>query len=168
MSFYKLYQCPLGLMPHCYVMHQQSSSSVVINVSMPSRASTSLLRATVLCQSSWGYTCQCPLGLVPHCYVRSAVVHSVNKDGVSMPSRASTSLLLFRSVKDLRVINSYVSMPSRASTSLLPAILGNIGRMTSLCQCPLGLVPHCYSTPSKTQVLCGFQSLFLQVFVRIF
>ena len=119
-------------------------------VSMPSRASTSLLRATVLCQSSWGYTCQCPLGLVPHCYVRSAVVHSVNKDGVSMPSRASTSLLLFRSVKDLRVINSYVSMPSRASTSLLPAILGNIGRMTSLCQCPLGLVPHCYSTPSKT------------------
>ena len=112
---------------------------------MPSRASTSLLRATVLCQSSWGYTCQCPLGLVPHCYVRSAVVHSVNKDGVSMPSRASTSLLLFRSVKDLRVINSYVSMPSRASTSLLPAILGNIGRMTSLCQCPLGLVPHCYS-----------------------
>ena len=112
---------------------------------MPSRASTSLLRATVLCQSSWGYTCQCPLGLVPHCYVRSAVVHSVNKDGVSMPSRASTSLLLFRSVKDLRVINSYVSMPSRASTSLLPAILGNIGRMTSLCQCPLGLVPHCYA-----------------------
>ena len=115
-------------------------------VSMPSRASTSLLRATVLCQSSWGYTCQCPLGLVPHCYVRSAVVHSVNKDGVSMPSRASTSLLLFRSVKDLRVINSYVSMPSRASTSLLPAILGNIGRMTSLCQCPLGLVPHCYDS----------------------
>ena len=39
-----------------------------------------------------------------------------------------------------------VSMPSRASTSLLldiTAILGNIGRMT--CQCPHGLVPHCYS-----------------------
>ena len=36
------------------------------------------------------------------------------------------------------------------------------------CQCPLGLIPHFYSTPSKTQVLCGFQSLFLQVFVRIF
>ena len=125
-------------------------------VSMPSRASTSLLRATVLCQSSWGYTCQCPLGLVPHCYVRSAVVHSVNKDGVSMPSRASTSLLLFRSVKDLRVINSYVSMPSRASTSLLPAILGNIGRMTSLCQCPLGLVPHCYPILYKEWNLCSF------------
>ena len=30
--------------------------------------------ATVLCQSSWGYTCQCPLGLIPHFYHRTVML----------------------------------------------------------------------------------------------
>ena len=66
---------------------------VVVEVSMPSRASTSLLQkyARRACIPQRG--CQCPLGLVPHCYSNGCPCGS------------------------------------------------NIRQM---CQCPLGLVPHCY------------------------
>ena len=50
--------------------------------------------ATVLCQSSWGYTCQCPLGLIPHFYQRQ-IVSAANYGYVSMPSRAYTSFLRY-------------------------------------------------------------------------
>ena len=44
-----------------------------------------------------------------------------------------------------------VSMPSRASTSLLQNPVAAVrDENGEVCQCPLGLVPHCYSTPSKT------------------
>ena len=41
-------------------------------------------------------------------------------------------------------MKSVVSMPSRASTSLLLICREVALRRTVLCQCPLGLVPHCY------------------------
>ena len=59
-------------------------------------------------------------------------------------------------------------MPSRAYTSFLRVEKVKRIYMMILSQCPLGLIPHFYGTPSKTQVLCGFQSLLLQVFIRIF
>ena len=62
------------------------------SVSMPSRASTSLLPDANFDRVIKWRVCQCPLGLVPHCY---------------------TWLLI---------------------------VLFNI----VVCQCPLGLVPHCY------------------------
>ncbi len=37
-----------------------------------------------------------------------------------------------------------------------------------LCQCPKSGGTHFYPTPPEAQYLCGFQSLFLQVFFRIF
>ena len=88
-----LCQCPLGLVPHCYLTEAH------IHPLDPNK-------------------CQCPLGLVPHCYVITAVVNG-DRLSVSMPSRASTSLLH----NDVRLMIHYyqqrVSMPSRASTSLL-------------------------------------------------
>ena len=47
--------------------------------------------------------------------------------------------------KDIECLRTNVSMPSRAYTSLL-----QLCRRTSkkyndkMCQCPLGLIPHCY------------------------
>ena len=43
------------------------------------------------------------------------------------------------------IVNNHVSMPSRASTSLLPiTIITNQSTRNYMCQCPHGLVPHCY------------------------
>ena len=61
-----------------------------------------------------------------------------------MPSRASTSLLQGKKRKPGK--DDYVvSMPSRASTSLLQKQSFPKGRRSFKCQCPLGLVPHCYN-----------------------
>ena len=111
---------------------------------MPSRASTSLLhyRITVRDDKSLSM-CQCPHGLVPHCYGRRSYYEIIWRKSVSMPSRAYTSLLLektgFLGGKTLQV-----SMPSRAYTSLLPHITRMSLISTNQCQCPLGLIPHCY------------------------
>ena len=120
MSFYKLYQCPLGLMPHCYLKEK-----------LLKEISTKL--------------CQCPLGLVPHCYDGSSTwVDAKRRTMVSMPSRASTSLLPSDNPSwDKK--DYFVSMPSRASTSLLPGWIDTDLHLCPMCQCPLGLVPHCYT-----------------------
>ena len=89
-------------------------------VSMPSRASTSLLRPERRVMLSIDNVCQCPHGLVPHCYGFTIALASYIAAHVSMPSRASTSLLREQSS------STYHSF--RIS-----------------CQCPHGLVPHCYS-----------------------
>ena len=91
----------------------------VLVVSMPSRASTSLLQA---------YT--------PFAFELKGLA-------VSMPSRASTSLLQ-EWAYDIYVTHEGVSMPSRASTSLL-RYYDRYKVMDVACQCPLGLVPHCYA-----------------------
>ena len=68
---------------------------------------------------------------------------------VSMPSRAYTSFLPWLQTK-LHEHNESVSMPSRAYTSFLRegVIMSIITE--ERCQCPLGLIPHFYGTPSKT------------------
>ena len=43
-----------------------------------------------------------------------------------------------------------VSMPSRAYTSFLQKAKRIYLMMYKVCQCPLGLIPHFYGTPSKT------------------
>ena len=43
-----------------------------------------------------------------------------------------------------------VSMPSRAYTSFLHNPPTELVATICLCQCPLGLIPHFYGTPSKT------------------
>ena len=44
----------------------------------------------------------------------------------------------------------YVSMPSRAYTSFLPRLSELDLDKINQCQCPPGLIPHFYGTPSKT------------------
>ena len=94
---------------------------------MPSRASTSLLRDT--------------------CRRNATYIH------VSMPSRASTSLL--RDNKAYSSVHHFtVSMPSRASTSLLRLACQEETTFISMCQCPHGLVPHCYQmNPMKKRAV---------------
>ena len=111
-----LCQCPLGLYL-IVTMLFKDIECLRTNVSMPSRAYTSLLRmikiATIK-ELTLGVNalsglylivtklrkkliigfvrCQCPLGLIPHCYpdVNDVMNFILN---VSMPSRAYTSLL---------------------------------------------------------------------------
>ena len=89
-------------------------------VSMPSRASTSLLLWKLEVSSALRRAqCQCPHGLVPHCYQVKILIRFLSLIWVSMPSRASTSLLPSVSKKVKESFIYGVSMPSRASTSLL-------------------------------------------------
>ena len=64
-------QCPHGLVPHCYPLEQAIYRDLTLIVSMPSRASTSLLPQLM------GY------------------YYNKMRTPVSMPSRASTSLLQY-------------------------------------------------------------------------
>ena len=94
-------------------------------VSMPSRAYTSFLRY--------------PLDLS----------RTPRQLKVSMPSRAYTSFLLYDiTCKDPN--KGYVSMPSRAYTSFLHSRWLIRLLLMTMCQCPLGLIPHFYGIPSKT------------------
>ena len=67
-----------------------------------------------------------------------------------MPSRAYTSFLQQGKRKDPFAINVSVSMPSRAYTSFLQDLVIEGSLEKNPCQCPLGLIPHFYGTPSKT------------------
>ena len=49
----------------------------------------------------------------------------------------------------LKKIIKRVSMPSRASTSLLHFNEIYFIKLPDACQCPLGLVPHCYATVDR-------------------
>ena len=69
---------------------------------------------------------------------------------VSMPSRAYTSLLLYVSIARRMQNTSRVNALSGLYlTSTSRHIVINTGQMR-WCQCPLGLIPHFYGTPSKT------------------
>ena len=88
-------------------------------VSMPSRASTSLLLLPSLTsEKDRKLRCQCPHGLVPHCYYR---------DGYYVVGNAGEC---------------------QCPHGLVPHCYTVEKRMQSIlnswCQCPHGLVPHCY------------------------
>ena len=94
---------------------------------MPSRAYTSLLRKRIF--RNWQ-----------------------KSQLVSMPSRAYTSLLR-RARYNLSRFCQVVSMPSRAYTSLLLSVWQlNLLKRLGTCQCPLGLIPHCYAENFKKMV----------------
>ena len=172
-AFFDACQCPHGLVPHCYE-DGSGRSQILSVVSMPSRASTSLLPQSLsslrlgeddvnALTGLYLIVTQCVL---PH-YVRHIAcvnalsglylivtvmlppISSVNVHRVSMPSRAYTSLLLNVFCRITCGIQP-VSMPSRAYTSLLqscyPLFLQS---MCTACQCPLGLIPHCYAMLGK-------------------
>ena len=139
---------------------------------MPSRAYTSLLL------SVWQLnllkrlgTCQCPLGLIPHCYAENFKKMVDNAELVSMPSRAYTSLLqgmfefmgfreycvnalsgLYLIVTIRKLLKSQFNSLCQCPLGLIPHCYekgySGTGRKVSWCQCPLGLIPHCYKSKS--------------------
>ena len=111
--------------------------------------------------------CQCPLGLITHFYFSHLCVIQYLQQGVNALSAYNSFLHMIRYAEYLYDCEE-VSMPSRAYNSFLQYMHYTTSSDCKWCQCPLGLITHFYATPSKTLVLCGFQNLFLQVFVRIF
>ena len=94
-------------------------------VSMPSRAYTSFLRWLHWRVLGSTGSCQCPLGLIPHFYRRALLYPwSQNHTGVNA---LSGLYLISTQWKILRILI-----------------------LKFWCQCPLGLIPHFYGTPSKT------------------
>ena len=136
----QLCQCPLGLITHFYN-----------------------IKAHDIAMSEG---CQCPLGLITHFYPENKFLWGISRTYVSMPSRAYNSFLHFGPCIEFGVTYQ-CQCPLGLITHFYQGGSGNPER-TAMCQCPLGLITHFYATPPKTQVLCGFQNLFLQVFVRIF
>ena len=110
-------QCPHGLMPHCYSNRISERRKEL-------------------------YMCQCPHGLMPHCY-KSCLYRQLIRRNVSMPSRAYASLLL-RINSAPSPVSVDVSMPSRAYASLLQLSSSMKKASHMMCQCPHGLMPHCY------------------------
>ena len=141
-------QCPLGLIPHFYLRWKEKCNTIRISVNALSGLyliSTVIEKVVEACNSM----CQCPLGLIPHFYRVVYIDSSFGEMIVSMPSRAYTSFLQGPSMSE-QMIRRSVSMPSRAYTSFLLQQNGGHYERRKLCQCPLGLIPHFYGTPSKT------------------
>ena len=117
---------------------------------MPSRASTSLLPQHIFWMRAWFVLCQCPHGLVPHCYAKGSE-YFANHLALCQCPHGLVPHCYVQVKTSMRMSGIIVSMPSRASTSLLRAVNGDEKERLGVgCQCPHGLVPHCYSTPSKT------------------
>ena len=111
-------------------------------MSMPSRASTSLLPGKTTAKYVKPYLCQCPHGLVPHCYAKEGLPIADIADKVSMPSRASTSLL--RDIGYLIICgNKKCQCPHGLVPHCYETHVAEM-RLIYMCQCPHGLVPHCY------------------------
>ena len=119
-------------------------------VSMPSRAYTSFLQRNIMNENLQVVLCQCPLGLIPHFYLATMIAVSGPIASVSMPSRAYTSFLRSKIYAVLKQLLSVCQCP----LGLIPHFYcqSNWGYTLALakCQCPLGLIPHFYGTPSKT------------------
>ena len=137
-------QCPLGLIPHCYP-DVNDVMNFILNVSMPSRAYTSLLQRLRRNRSSCkSYSVNALSGLyliVTHLFLFGKLRY---KSRVSMPSRAYTSLLRRGSFTDLISL-----LRCQCPLGLIPHCYCNVwhvGKRRHLyqCQCPLGLIPHCY------------------------
>ena len=148
-------------------------------MSMPSRAYTSFLRNRRI-NTYRRFRCVSMPSQASTSLLRNVRIHGIPRILiVSMPSRASTSLLLVM-MAGIGAIASAVSMPSRASTSLLHRLKILLISENILCQCPLGLVPHCYlyhilssvennwvSMPSRASTSSlPIKSRYLRYFVR--
>ena len=118
-------QCPLGLIPHFYLIE-------------------------LLMYRDLSSLCQCPLGLIPHFYLLAVCMVKI-EELVSMPSRAYTSFLL-TTLRSLIISMSVICVNALSGLYLISTMDTIVPEMMDLmlCQCPLGLIPHFYGTPSKT------------------
>ena len=142
-------QCPLGLIPHFYGDFTEMVHACNF-VSMPSRAYTSFLPDI---QFGFIEAFRESVNALSGLYLISTREKEIKMKiygEVSMPSRAYTSFL--HGI-------SYLVTPSGGNCvnalSGLYLISTKSNRVSlywekGVCQCPLGLIPHFYGTPSKT------------------
>ena len=144
-----LCQCPLGLIPHFYI---ELSGKPPVSKSV----------------------CQCPLGLIPHFYRRSAskivlLLFGVNAlSGLYLISTVELSCLGWKRKPGVNALSGLYLISTRGTCSSSQWMLLCVNALSGLylistskkvkeafiyshlCQCPLGLIPHFYGTPSKT------------------
>ena len=116
-------QCPLGLIPHFYMVSTTDTKGSVCHVSMPSRAYTSFLPY----DEGSGF-----------------------RKGIGVNALSGLYLISTISAQCCIITSNVVSMPSRAYTSFLLGVGVTKAPWSVRCQCPLGLIPHFYGPPSKT------------------
>ena len=141
--------CPIGLLPHfyLYVRKIHCSDNFCVNA-----LSGCYLISTSIAHFVIGVIvakCQCPLGLLPHFYVSCrdnkaySSVHRVN---------ALSGCYLISTDKLTKLIACVLNSVNALSGCYLISTVILLFEMyiNESCQCPLGLLPHFYSTPSKT------------------
>ena len=142
------FQCPLGLIPHFYDPNFHILNRVQVSVNALSGL---YLISTKI--ATWQSRLK-----------KSGVNALSDLYLISTRKISIFSLLLFcvNALSGLYLISTYqcvlvklrqlqrVSMPSRAYTSFLRIRKLFKSQFFSLCQCPLGPIPHFYGTPSKT------------------
>ena len=160
----------MGLSCYCnWVMGEL----VELVVSMPSWAWVVTARMSNILNFSWYFLCipaiyRCILAYLPiffnqlskflRCESPSTFLgtclshHSFIIFLVTNTNTLLSGLYLISTKIQLAIIlkQECVSMPSRAYTSFLPKLNPAANDNTDSCQCPLGLIPHFYGTPSKT------------------
>ena len=117
-------QCPLRLIPHFYIWKLSS-------ISLSSRA-----------------RCQCPLGLIPHFYpLPKWMIETMFKCVNALSGLYLISTLVISSTSFL----PFYGVNALSGLYLISTEDKHLYKLIELaCQCPLGLIPHFYGTPSKT------------------
>ena len=116
---------------------------------MPSRAYTSFLQQIIKAAAT-GYT---SVNALSGLYLISTEKNDNFSKLFNLCVNALSGLYLISTYDDNMPEHwvHVVSMPSRAYTSfLLTSKHASKNKAAGVCQCPLGLIPHFYGTPSKT------------------
>ena len=152
---------------------EQSCKPKWADVSMPSRAWVVTARMPNILNFSWCFLCipaiyRCILAHLPiffnqlskflRCESPSTFLgtclshHSFIIFLVTNTNTLLSGLYLISTALSVaeKIYNLHVSMPSRAYTSFLRYLQWHMMQCITMCQCPLGLIPHFYGTPSKT------------------
>ena len=165
-----MFQCPLGL----ELLRDHSINHIYTWwVSMPSRAWVVTARMPNILNFSWCFLCipaiyRCILAHLPiffnqlskflRCESPSTFLgtclshHSFIIFLVTNTNTLLSGLYLISTALSVaeKIYNLHVSMPSRAYTSFLRYLQWHMMQCITMCQCPLGLIPHFYRVSQET------------------
>ena len=117
---------------------------------MPSRAYTSFLFLATSLQTLVKPMCHCPLGLIPHFYDKEKSFDKVAYVKCQCPLGLIPHFYFLCNRRNQVVkrggVNALSGLYLISTAAELTEKAGNFDK----CQCPLGLIPHFYGTPSKT------------------
>ena len=171
------FQCPLGLE---LLLLGSQTMGLRTHVSMPSRAWVVTARMPNILNFSWCFLCipaiyRCILAHLPiffnqlskflRCESPSTFLgtcllhHSFIIFLVTNTNTLLSGLYLISTALSVaeKIYNLHVSMPSRAYTSFLRYLQWHMMQCITMCQCPLGLIPHFYDDMpalNSTGVFC--------------